>query len=434
MLISGVLCSFVQTFNAAAMYKFFARTAIFIKHSTLLYLILGLTAICFTACNNTDDNTCNPIALEEDPPGKWYLGDFHVHATGASNDTGGDSSPQAIQQRAITMGLDFLVLTDHSNSTGSDATTTYEDPALFNQGPEFPYWDTCGQLSIPEQFIMVDGNEISPVSENNSQPTGHIGCIPNDLASFDRSGAFTDRPKDAVTGGNALQQAIDRGCFTVINHPYAITPWIIYDWTGYNYDAIEIWNGTIGFDPWDIRGRDIWRCDLLAGKSTVAVGGSDNHRIFTDAPGSGLDPALGYPTTAVFAADFTWSSIMEGLKAGKTAIFEGNSRLFIDGYNEKGCRNETPDMRIIRLRGSVDSHLDSTRVVLTRATACTDPRPDHLAIPQVQEDTLLLQTVFGGQNFDFRVVIAGEKGVYTALLQPNAQAHYAALTRAIVIP
>jgi hypothetical protein len=398
-----------------------------------LFAIMLLLSIAACKDDNNPDANCDVLTLEADPVGQWYLGDFHVHASGASNDTGGDSSPEAIQERAIAMGLDFLVLTDHSNSTGSDASTTDEDPLLFNQGPEFPYWDLAAQLTLPGQFLMIDGNEISPVAETNSQPTGHIGCIPEDLNTFDRTGAFTDRPKGTVTGGNALQQAKDRGCFTIINHPYAITPWIVYDWSSYNYDAIEIWNGTIGYDPWDIRGRDIWRCDLLNGKNTIAVGGSDNHRVFTDPPGSGLDPALGYPTTAVFASQLTWPSIMEGVKAGKTAIFEGDSRLFIDGYNDKGCREEGNNTRIIRLRGTVDSHLDSTQIVLTRATGCNDPRPDHLIIPQVLEDTLLHQTVYGGANFDLRVNITGLPGVYSAVLLPNEQAHYAALTRAIVI-
>lgn len=406
----------------------------FVKMNPLLLVVLLGCLVATASC--TDDkpkNSCDLLNLEPDPPGKWYLGDFHVHATDASNDTGGDSSPEAIQQRAMAMELDFVVLTDHSNSTGSDVTTTYEDPALFNQGPEFPFWNTCAQLSVPGQFLMIDGNEISPVAEANSTPTGHIGCIPDNLATFDQSGAFIDRPRGTVSGGNALQQAKERGCFTVINHPFAITPWIAYDWTGDDYDAIEIWNGTIGYDPWDVRGRDIWRCDLLMGKNTGAIGGSDNHRIFTAPPGSNLDPALGYPTTAVFAQSFTWESIMEGVKAGKTAIFEGSSRLFIDGYNEQGCRDESTATRIIRLRGNVDTELDSTRIILTRATACTDTRPSHLAIPVIQEDTLFVKTVYNGEGFDLRVSINGEKGVYSAILLPNTQAHYGALTRAIII-
>ena len=51
-----------------------------------------------------------------------------------------------------------------------------------------------------------------------------------------------------MTGGEALSQARDAGCFTVLNHPYALAPWIAFDWTGENYDAVEVWNGGLQFD------------------------------------------------------------------------------------------------------------------------------------------------------------------------------------------
>lgn len=159
--------------------------------------------------------------FEVDPPGAWYRGDVHVHATGASNDTGGDSFPKDIAAMAQKRGLHFVVLTDHSNSTGSDPSTRDEDPKLFNKGPEFPYWEKAAALSVPGKFLLISGNEISPVSKDEKAPRGHIGCLPQDLKTFDRSGAFVDRPKGDVTGGSALEQAKKRGCFSVLNHPYA---------------------------------------------------------------------------------------------------------------------------------------------------------------------------------------------------------------------
>lgn len=397
-----------------------------------LFIALSILAI-ITACERDLYQTCSPDNLEPDPPGQWYLGDFHVHASGASNDTDGNSSPQAIQQMARQRGLHFLVLTDHSNSTGSDVDTTYEDPVLFNKGSEFPYWDLAGQLSITGEFLMIDGCEISPRSDGDVLPTGHIGCIPQNLNTFDQSGAFTDRPMGAVSGASAIAQSNSRGGFSIVNHAYSIAAWIAYDWTSYDYHALEVWNGTIGYDFWDKQARRAWQCDLLSGKPTVAVGGSDAHRVATPPPGVLLDPAIGYPTTAVFATDLSWNAIMEGLRAGKTAIFEGESRLYIDTYNAEGCRDEGNAVRIVRLRGRVDSTMDSLQVLLTRATACTDTRPSHLEAPQIAEDTLLIQNIIGGADFDLRIPINGEKGVYSAILVGDSEGHYGALSRAVVI-
>lgn len=408
-------------------------------YTTLKFSAIALLIGCFylfeLGCKDTDDNqsVCDPQTLEDDPPGQWYFGDFHVHATGASNDTGGDSYPEDIQQKARARGLHFLVLADHSNSNGSDPDTLYENPTLFNKGPEFPYWQEAANLTIPNEFLMIDGCEISPVSTNNNLPTGHIGCVPINLADFDTNTPFIDRPMGTVTGNDALQQAISRDCFVILYHPYSAAPWVGFDWTGYDYNAMEIWNGTIGYDPFDGFSRDAWRCDLLNGRDVTAVGGSDCHRHYIDAPGFGLDPAIGYPITAVWANELTWPAIINGLQAGKTAVFEGNSRLFIDGYDATGCRNETAQMRILRLRGQVDSLLNNTHILLTRATACSDTRPSITGFPTIVEDTLLYEPLTGGEAFDKRIDIGGEKGVYTAYFKGNMEGHYGALTRAIVI-
>ncbi|MCA9581594.1 MAG: CehA/McbA family metallohydrolase [Myxococcales bacterium] len=370
------------------------------------------------------------LAFADDPPGQWFHGDFHVHATGASNDTGGESFPEDIKETAISRGLDFIVLTDHSNSTGSDPDTLDEDPALFNMGPEFPYWDRAAELS-DESFLMIDGNEISPRAVGDKVPTGHIGCIPENLETFDRSSPIVDRPRGSVTGGEALADALDRGCFTVINHPYSL-PHVSYDWTSYDYDALEVWNGTPpGFVVTDFWGYDAWMCDLLAGRTVAAVGGSDNHRIHIEPPGEGLtNPALGYPTTAVYAEEFTWASIMKGLRRGHTAIFEGQSRIALDAYDAQGKHAEGDRVRWIRIRATVDPLAEAPHVVLNRATTCVDNRPDK--VNDVSYETLLDQVLEPGETVDLKVAIQGEPGVYAAELATNI--HYGALSRALVIP
>ena len=381
------------------------------------------------------------LPLAEDPTGDWYPGDLHVHTTGASNDTGGDSFPEDIKAKALERGLYFVVLTDHSNSTGSDVDTTDEDPAKFNQGPEFPYWDEANALSEPGVFIMVDGNEMSPVAAGDppSIPTGHIGCIPPSKSTFDRSDApFIDRPRGAVDGGNVLQQALDRGCFTILNHPYSLALWTGFDWTGGNpsdgwgYNAIEVWNGTFGFGPEDEQGRAAWKCDLLAGRPVTAVGGSDNHRVNIDAPGENANPALGWPTTRVFSKDASWEAIVEGLRNGLVSIDQGQSRLFIDGYDETFQRAEDNSTRFIRIRAKADPQVGGfpPNLVVSIATSCDDTRP---LAPSVEEETLFRAPMTPGEELDVVIPFDGRTGVVTASLTKRFY-RYHAFSRAIVIP
>src|SRR5687768_4423879 len=122
------------------------------------------------ACSDIERDAAG---FEIDPTGAWYAGDVHVHATGASNDTGGDSFPEAIAEKAKERGLSFVVLTDHSDGTGSVFDPEIPDPPPLNQAPEFPYWDRAQELS-DASFLMIDGNELSPIAagEIPDQPTG----------------------------------------------------------------------------------------------------------------------------------------------------------------------------------------------------------------------------------------------------------------------
>lgn len=397
------------------------------KNTQLFYGIVIL--LIASSCKENEGPVCSDT-WEADPVGQWYRGDLHVHATGASNDTGGDSYPSDIKEKAITNGLDFVVLTDHSNSTGSDADTTYEDPALFNMGPEFTYWDSAVLLS-DANFLMVCGNEISP-RDLGSEPTGHIGCIPANLSTFDQNYVFTDRPRGTVDGANTLMQAGEAGCYKILNHPYAFNRWIAFDWTSFDYDAMEVWNGTIGYDDFDKNAHQAWICDLLAGRQVSIVGGSDNHRVNTPEPSQVLDPALGYPTTMVFAESLTWDNIIAGLQRGQTAVVEGESRLFINDYTEGKCHAYGEDVAWIRLRGSVDANLLNPVLTLYYYNSCDDPRPATDAYPVASGEVLFEQSMQAGANFDEGIKVNGSTGVYVAVLNGD-NFHYWALSKAVVI-
>ena len=416
---------------------------------TIVLGFLLVLAACSTANvpDGGNDDTAHvdvdrdPQGFEVDPEGFWLKGDLHVHATGASNDTGGDSFPADINAKAQERGLFFVVLTDHSNSTGSDASTRDEDPELFNLGPEFMYWEEAATQTEADVFLLVSGNEISPRHpEEAVAPCGHIGCIPRSLDDFDTDSPFTDRPMGSVTGGEALEQAQARNCFAIVNHPYAFAGWIAYDWSRFDYDGMEVWNGGGGgFDVFDQMSYDAWRCDLLSGRWVVPIGASDNHRVHTEPPGLLLHPALGWPHTAVFAVDKTWPGIIAGLESGHVYLAEGDSRIQIDGYDDKKRRDEGPGTRYLRVRGHLDSRAeDGGTLRIVHATACSDPRPDPTEVPSIEETVLYEETVAAG-DFEVVVTIVGDPGVYTTTVLTNPPtivegSRYAALSRAIRIP
>lgn len=402
------------------------------------------------------------MTTEEPPPtfsertrsGRWLAGDFHVHATGASNDTGGDSTPERIKEVGIARGLDFVVLTDHSNSTGSDPTTRDEDPALFNMGSEFPYWDVAAMLSDAD-FLMVDGNEISPVTEDERGPTGHLGCYPRQLDTFmHETLVFTDRPRGSVDGANVIGQASQAGCFVTLNHPFGPASWISFDWSARRgWDAVEVWNGGGGFDSFDKQAIDAWACDLSQGIVTTAVGGSDNHRVNIEQPGTLLDPPLAQPTTYVWADALDWTEIVAGLDARRVTITDTGTPVELDAYgadgNWQGMIGDTlmPGQDLwLRVRGSISAtpptgDLDKARTLeIWRVVpgACDDRRAQNeRTSPEPNMERVGEWTIEQGDSFDEAVRVSVQPGeAYFALLSQRAfrfETHQGGITNAIVI-
>jgi len=260
---------------------------------------------------------CTPEA----PIGEWLAGDLHVHSSLGSNDTDGLGTPDALGPAMEAAGLDFVFLTDHSNSQGSMDCADVEDCP--NQGPEVTNADWPGGAWL--------ASEISPVESLGTtfEPTGHTGCLPLDGASFPDLEAFIDRPPGAVTGGEGVAQCKDHSGFAILNHPYAAAGWIAYDWTSEDFDAVEVYNGTLRFDAWDAQGLAAWEERVSAvggpGAAPVAVGGSDSHRWGTPAPGDALNPALGWPITWIHLREAELP--IDAIAAGRVVIAEPGSAL-----------------------------------------------------------------------------------------------------------
>lgn len=260
--------------------------------------------------------SCSPPSL---PDGQWLAGDVHVHSSIGSNDTDGLGTPDALGPAMAQAGLDWLVLTDHSNSTGSMGCADVEDCP--NQGPE----GTAGDW--PDTVFW--GSEISPVFALGapSEPTGHVGCIARDGDSFPGLNAFVDRPVGAITGSDAIEQCKDAGGFAVLNHPFGPAPWVAFDWTSNSYAAMEVYNGSARFDPSDAIALAQWEVDLSEGRRPVPVGGSDSHRWGLTDPADLFNPPLGWPLTWVHVRQ--GEGPIDALMAGRVVIAEPGSHLRI---------------------------------------------------------------------------------------------------------
>lgn len=219
----------------------------------------------------------------------WVSFDAHVHSSLGSNDTDGTGTPELLKTRMEERALDYVFLTDHSNSLGSMDCEDVEDCP--NQGPE----RTSGEWNSNVFF----GVEISPqqASDNLTEGTGHIGCLP--LGADFSDVIFTDRPFGEVTGKDAIDQCHVANGFAVLHHPFGPVSWVSFDWTSMDFDAVEIYNGGAGFDPSDEKTLNFWEEQVQAGNILPPIGSSDSHKWATEAPGTILDAALGWAQSKI---------------------------------------------------------------------------------------------------------------------------------------
>ena len=319
-----------------------------------------LWILCVLGCGSKSS------ALPDEPPersGRWFATDLHVHSAAGSYDADPSSTVAAHAEVAKSRGLSLIAITDHSNSAGSMDCETGDVEDCPNQGSEFPSRAEADAAS-DETISVVVGVEVSPVAslETTMEPTGHVGCLPRPGDPFDGLvEGIVDRPVGDVLGGDGVVWCNDNGGLSVINHPYAPTAWVAYDWTDMNYDAVEVFNGSARFDPGDAQAVRAWACDVAQGKGTAPVGGSDTHRADTESPPPGLlDQALGFPTTWVWAESEDAESVLAGLVAGKTVVADPRTQLELIAWNERNVAGPGESMEFgntgaaVRVRAEVE--------------------------------------------------------------------------------
>ncbi len=201
---------------------------------------------------------------------KLYKGETHMHTLSSD----GFMSPEDTAHLARSMGLDYIILTDHNN---------------FAQN---------------EKIIEIDGLTIIPGMEWTHYK-GHAGMFglkkPID-------GPFYTNSMEGTA--EKLKEARENGAFVTLNHPFC--PYIPWQWGFHmDFDAVEVWNGIMSAR--NVKAINWWHQQLLEGKRIVITGGSDFHRLH-------MLSSIGSPCMCLYALSRDPEDLLDAMRAGHSYI------------------------------------------------------------------------------------------------------------------
>jgi hypothetical protein len=252
---------------------------------------------------------------------RWYRGDLHMHTCHSDGTVASQSGARRVPgpvyrtvEAAAAKGVDFIAVTDHNAVSHHHSLRELQ-----------PYFD---------RLLLIPGVEITTFC-------GHMGVL--GAVGFVEF-RLTSRH---LPGVNDLLDAVERqhGLFA-INHPALPSNEFCMGcgWTAQGTDygrvpAVEVVNGGAaaaqgGTADGPFSGVPFWEARLNEGRRMTAIGGSDNHKPDEDPVKA---PAVGSPTTVVWADELSERAILDAIRAG---------RVFVDVEG-------TPD-RLLELTGVCD--------------------------------------------------------------------------------
>jgi hypothetical protein len=234
---------------------------------------------------------------------RWYRGDLHMHtchSDGTVASQGGTRVPGPVYrtvEAAAARGVDFIAITEHNAISHHHAMRELQ-----------PCFD---------KLLLIPGVEITTF-QGHAGVLGAIGYVEFRLTSRH------------LPGVNDLLDIVERrhGLFA-INHP--ALPSNEYcmgcGWTAQGADyakvaAVEVVNGGAmsaqgGGADGRFSGIPFWEALLNRGFRPTAIGGSDNHKPDEDPRKA---PAVGSPTTVVWAQNLSERAILDAIRAGRVFI------------------------------------------------------------------------------------------------------------------
>ena len=240
------------------------------------------------------------------PGPAWFSGGVHLH----TRHSDGEFSTAEVCRRARDAGHDFVVITDHNN------TTHQLDPV-----------DVPGLLRIVGEEITTPGGHASVLGIGGWRDQVDFRLIAGD-----------ERIRDLVRAAN------DRGALFVINHPRA-------DCLGCSWEH----NVSAGVAAMEITAAGpaeraaalaLWDSLLQRRRHIVGLGSSDWHR---------ADHPIGMASVRVWAAELSERAILDAMRAGRVIVMA-------DGA--------TAPPEVVVRSGSAEAHIGDSLPV-TRAETVT---------------------------------------------------------------
>ncbi len=215
------------------------------------------------------ENRESPRASGGDGQPRWFRGDLHSHTH--HSDACGSLADLAAEGRL--RGLDFIAVTEHNTISH------------------------LRYLGAHDGSLLVPGEEVTTYH-------GHMNVWGNTTLVDFR--ARTTSELRAI-----LDAAHEQGALVSASHPNA--PGMGWSF-GYDLplDCLEVWHGQSG--ALNSATLALWERLLDAGRSVVAVGGSDVHI------GKGGAALPGEPTTWIRARGLSPADLLEGLREGRVVI------------------------------------------------------------------------------------------------------------------
>jgi len=252
----------------------------------------------------------------------WYAGDAHVHSSmtesGGVAGIGGEfgAPVDVIASSAKAMGLDWVILTDHS----------------YDISPFPDEWNTykgyCVGETITNEFVCMLGEEITCQDEfgvvEPFEPASHY--LAYGISSPVKAPDWWGRDNNPTQQGAIIDVRDNKGGIGFIAHPFA-QPWDWENWNPIGYTGIEIWNG--GFDSSDQRAVEKWDELLGQGKKVFGIGNSDAHDLASIGSEVRNYVYLG-------DEDLTESNIIKALKNGRFIVTNGPLLSFTAGNHIVG--------------------------------------------------------------------------------------------------
>ncbi len=258
--------------------------------------------IVFGRGEETEVSAFSDAPLEIGP--RWYRGDLHMHtchSDGSVECQGGERRVPGPVYRtaeaAAARGVDFIAVTDHNAVSHHNSLRELQ-----------PYFD---------KLLLIPGVEITTF-RGHAGVLGAVGFVEFRL---------TSRHLPTVAD---LQDHVARqhGLFA-INHPALPSNefcmgcgWTAEGTDFARVDAIEVVNGGAsqahgGIGDGPFFGVPFWEARLNEGYRITAIGGSDNHKPDQDPRAF---PAVGSPTTVVFAENLSERAILDAIRAGRVFV------------------------------------------------------------------------------------------------------------------